>query len=99
MCKFDGIGLRLHRVHEGCKVDSRVDVGCHCRRGGAQSSQGPGCDRRHSPGVVSTFPCGIGSIHKSVDGSLHPVKITFRLNITSHFLLWNVTLHTALQMG
>jgi hypothetical protein len=64
---------------------------------GAQSSQGPGCGRRHSPGVVPTVPCGIGSIHKSVDGYLLPVKTTFPLNISSHFLLSNITLHPALQ--
>ena len=41
----------------------------------------------------------MGSIHKSVDGSLNPCKITFSLNITSHFVLSNVTLHPALQRG
>jgi hypothetical protein len=66
---------------------------------GAQSSQGPGCGRRHSPGVVPTIPCGIGSVHKSVDRSLIPVKITFPLNITLHFSLSNITLHPALHRG
>jgi hypothetical protein len=41
----------------------------------------------------------MGSVHKSVDGSLNPRKITFPLNITSHFVLSNVTLHPALQRG
>ncbi len=66
---------------------------------GAESSQGPGCGRRYSPGVVPTVPFGMGSVHKSVDGSLNPLKITFLLNITSHFLLSNITLHPALQRG
>jgi hypothetical protein len=66
---------------------------------GARSLQGPGRGRRHSPGVVPTVPCGIGSVHKSVDRSFLPVKITFPLNITLHFLLSNITLHLALQRG
>ncbi len=66
---------------------------------GARSSPGPDRGRRCSPGVVPTVPFGMGSIHKSVDGSLNPRKITIPLNITSHFVLSNVTLHPALQRG
>ncbi len=64
---------------------------------GAGSLPGLDCGRRCSPGVVPTVPFGMGSIHKSVDGSLNPHKITFPLNITSHFVLSNVTLHPALH--
>ena len=39
----------------------------------------------------------IGSVHKSVDGSFFPVKITFPLYHTSHFVLVNNTLHPALH--
>jgi hypothetical protein len=92
MCKFDGVGSCSHLVHEGRKVDSRVVVGYHCGMVGAQSSQGPDRGKRHSPGVVPPVPCGIGSVHKSVDKSLLPVKITFPLNITSHFSLSDITL-------
>ncbi len=64
---------------------------------GARSSPGPDHGGRCSPGVVPTVPFGMGSIHKSVDGSFNPCKITFPLNITLHFVLSNVTLHPALQ--
>ncbi len=50
-------------------------------------------------GVVPTVPFGMGSVHKSVDGSLNPHKMTFPLNIISHFVLSIVTLHPALQSG
>ncbi len=53
-------------------------------RCGAQPKQGPGHGRVVGPGVVHTL-FGIGSIHRSVVGSLYPRKITFPLNITSHF--------------
>jgi hypothetical protein len=66
---------------------------------GAGSSPRPDRGRRFSPGVVPTIPFGMGSIHKSVDRSLNPRKITFPLNITLHFVLSNVTLHPALQRG
>jgi hypothetical protein len=66
---------------------------------GVQSSPGPDRGRSCSPGVVPTVPFRMGSIHKSVDGSLNPRKIIFLLNITSHFVLSNVTLHPALQRG
>jgi hypothetical protein len=98
MFKFDGIGLRLHKVGEVHEVDFRLVVGSHCGMVGG-SSQGPGRGRRYSPGVVPTIPCLMGSIHKSVDGSLNPVKITFPLNITLHLLLSNTTLYPALQRG
>ncbi len=66
---------------------------------GARSSPGLDRGRRCSPGVVPAVPFGMGSIHKSVDGSLNSHKITFSLKITSHFVLSNVTLHPALQRG
>ncbi len=93
----------LARVHTECMKVARLIPGwlsaVTAGRWGAQSSQGPGCGRRHSPGVVPTIPCGICSVHKSVDRSLFPVKITFSLNISLHFLLSNITLHPALQRG
>ena len=42
---------------------------------------------------------GIGSIHKSVVGSLKPVKIILPLIFTSPFSLSKVTVHPALQRG
>ena len=39
----------------------------------------------------------LGSVHRSVDGSLFPLKITFPLYHTSHFVLVNTTLHPALH--
>ena len=39
----------------------------------------------------------MSSVHKSVDGSLFPVKITFPFYQTSHFVLVNNTLHPALH--
>jgi hypothetical protein len=50
--------------------------------------------------VVPTLPlAGIGSVHKSVVGSLNPVKIVLPLYLTSHLSLSNVTVHPALQRG
>ncbi len=40
---------------------------------GARLSQGPGRGRRDSPGVVPILPIGIGSVHRSVEGSLLPL--------------------------
>jgi hypothetical protein len=48
------------------------------------------------PGAVHTIDRS-GSVHNSVAGSLTPHKITFQLNITSHFLLLKRTLHPALH--
>ena len=39
----------------------------------------------------------MGSVHKSIDGSLFPVKIMFPLYHTSHFVLVNNFLHPALH--
>ena len=50
--------------------------------------------------VVPTLPLvGIGSIHKSVVGSLKPVKIVLPLSFTSKFELSKVTVHPVLQRG
>ena len=71
----------------------------------AQPSQGPGCGRIYfvplvtCPGVVRFPFVGIGIIHKSVDASLYPLKMTFSLYTTSHFLSSNITLHPALHNG
>ncbi len=45
--------------------------------------------------LVSSVLALIGSVHKSVDGSLYPRKIIFLLYITSHFALVNTTVHLA----
>jgi hypothetical protein len=50
-------------------------------------------------GEVHILPVMGGSVHKSVDGSLCPVKITLLLKITLHFSLSNTTLHPALHRG
>ena len=39
----------------------------------------------------------MGSVHRSVDGSLFPLKIIFPLYHMLHFVLVNNTLHPALQ--
>ncbi len=49
---------------------------------------------------VDCIPLGvIGNIHKWVDGSLSPLKITFPLYSTSHLWLSNMTQQLALQSG
>jgi hypothetical protein len=53
---------------------------------------------RASTGVLDTL-FGIGSVHKSVLGSLKPRKITVPLYVTSHFISSNVTMHPALHRG
>ena len=47
--------------------------------------------------IQSSFVALMGSIHKSVDGSLLPRKITFLLYITSQLALVNTTVHPALH--
>jgi hypothetical protein len=72
---------------------------------GARSSQGPGCGRIYfvplvtCPEVVCIPFVGIGSIHKSVDASLNPLKMTFSLYTTSHSLSSNISFHPALHNG
>ncbi len=72
---------------------------------GAQPSQGTGHGRIYfvplatCPGVVCIPFVGIGSIHKSVDASLNPLKMTVSSYTTSHFLSSNITLHLALHNG
>jgi hypothetical protein len=65
---------------------------------GALTKQGLGCGRTVGTGAVHTL-VGIGSIYRSVVGSLYPRKITLSLKITSHFLLSKTTLHPALHKG
>jgi hypothetical protein len=50
-------------------------------------------------GEVHILSVGSGSVHKSIDGSLCPVKITLLLKITSHFSLSNTSLHPVLHRG
>jgi hypothetical protein len=45
--------------------------------------------------MLSSVVALIGSIHKSVAGSLYPRKIIVSLYITSHFALVNTTVHLA----
>ena len=49
--------------------------------------------------MVHIFPAGSESVHKPVEGSLYPIKITLFLKITSHFSLSNSTLHPAFHRG
>ena len=50
--------------------------------------------------MVPTLPlAGIDSIHKSIVGSLKPVKIVLPVYFMSHFSLSKVTVHPALQRG
>ena len=72
---------------------------------GAQSTQGLGRGNvgvvvtASDVGVVHILPVGSGSVHKSIEGSLYPFKITLLLKITSHFSLSNTTLHPAMHRG
>ena len=99
----------LAQVCTKCVNDTKLTPGCvslvplvGC---GAQHIQGPSHGNvgvvvtAPNVGVVHIFPIGSGSVHKSVDGSLYPVKITLLLKITSHFSLSNYTLHPALHRG
>jgi hypothetical protein len=45
--------------------------------------------------VTCSIPVSMGSVNRSVDASLIPLKITFPLYQTSHFVLVNTTLHPA----
>jgi hypothetical protein len=63
---------------------------------GAQPKQGLGCGRTVGSGAVHTL-VGIGRVHRSVLGSLYPLKITAPLNITSHLSLSNTTFQPILQ--
>jgi hypothetical protein len=49
------------------------------------------------PGVVHTCSGVNGRVHRSVDGSLCPRKITFLLYFTTHFSLSKVMVHPALH--
>ncbi len=67
--------------------ECNVQLGC-----GAHSRTGEDCDR------ADCIPSGVmGNVHKSVDGSLYPLKITLPSNLTSHLLLSKITRHPALQ--
>ncbi len=80
----------------GCTLDS-IGRGC-----GAWPIQGLGCDKGSTAaklGEVHSLPLGMGSVYKSVDGSLYPVKIIWLLYITLHFSLSNITLHPTLHKG
>jgi len=66
----------LARVFIECA--KQTSAGCS-ERWGARPLQGPGRGRRLSPGVVPTLFRGIGNVHRSVDGSFTPRKITVPL--------------------
>jgi hypothetical protein len=82
-------------VHTECMNNARLTPSCNvcfgCR---AQLTKGESCER------ADCIPAGIiGNIHKSVDGSLYPSKITLPSYSTSHLSLSKMTLHPALQRG
>ncbi len=82
-------------VRTECVNDARLTPSCNvcfgCR---AQSTKGGGHER------VDCIPAGvIGNVHKSVDGSLYPCKITFPSYSTSHLSLSKMTQHPTLQRG
>ena len=98
----------LARVRTKCVNAVTLTPGCvsFCPLGGCgeRSIQGPGSGdvsvvTASNVGEVHILPDGSGSVHKSVDGSLCPVKITLLLKITSHSSLSNTTLHPALHRG
>ena len=66
---------------------------------GARPSQGPGCDSVVvSAGVVHCSSVFImGSVQRSLEGSLDPVIIVLPLKITRHFSLSKMTSHPAMQ--
>ncbi len=66
---------------------------------GAQLIPGQGCGKSFLLGVVRIPSLVIGRVHKSVAGSLYPLKITLPLYITSHLSLLNITVHPTLQSG
>ena len=84
--------INVDNVMAGC-ADSDESPTC-----GARPKQGPGRDRILGPGVVRTF-FPMGNVHKSVEGSLNPCKITLPSKIMSHFLSSNVTLQPVLHRG
>ncbi len=92
----------LAQAHTECVKVARVTPGWALLASigvcGVQPKQGLGCGKTVGPGVVHTL-VDIGSIYRSVVGSLYPHKITLPLKITSHFLLQKTTLHPALHKG
>ena len=49
------------------------------------------------PGVVHTCSGVTRRVHRSVDGSLYPLKITFLMYFTAHLSLSKVTVHPTLH--
>ncbi len=68
-------------------------------RCGARLILGQGCGKSILIGVVRIPSFVIGRVHRSVLGSLYPLKITLPLYTTSHFSLSKVTLQPTLHRG
>ncbi len=66
---------------------------------GAQPIPGQGCGKSIWLGVGRIPSFVIGRVHRSVLGSLYPLKITLPLYTTSHFSLSKTTLHPTLHRG
>jgi hypothetical protein len=87
----------LARVHIECKNKAPSYMawgGC-----GARPMPGQGCGKSIWLGVVRIPSFVIGRVHRSVLGSLYPLKITLPLYTTSHFSLSKTTLHPTLHRG
>jgi hypothetical protein len=76
-------------------LSTRWNSGGGC---GARSIQGPDRGRTVCSGAAHT-EFGMGRIHKSVFGSLRPLKITLPLYTTLNFLSSNITVQPALHRG
>ncbi len=82
----------MDNVMVGC-ADSDESPTC-----GARPKQGPGCDGTLGPGVVHTF-FPMGNVHKSVDGSLWPLKITYTIEDYDTFLVIKYNFADRLAQG
>jgi hypothetical protein len=65
----------------------------------AQPIPGQGCGKSIWLGVVCIPSFVIGRVHRSILGSLYPLKITLPTYTTSHFSLSKTTLHPTLHRG
>jgi hypothetical protein len=87
----------LARVRIECK---KAVPSCISRGGcGARPIPGQGCGKSIWLWVVRIPSFGIGRVHRSVLGSLYPLKITLPLYTASHFSLSKITLHPTLHRG
>jgi hypothetical protein len=90
MGKLDAVCASANGMCQRCQIKGWVDVRGGVTRGTTITWASHGKAVRNPSGVIS-------SIHKSVDGSLNPCKITLPLYSTSHLFWSKITLQPALQ--